>query len=65
MKILHLSIAGITAVPTTEDKSSNQKDSSYFGEDCIIQRKYESPVAQESSLESAKSANHDVSAEEM
>lgn len=64
MKISHLSIAGITAVPTTEDKLSNQKDTSYSGQDCIIQRKHELPVAQ-TSLESAKSANHDGSAEEM
>ena len=56
MKTLHLFVAGITALPKAEEKPSSQKGPSSFGEDCTIQQKCESPVAQQASTESAKAA---------
>ena len=55
MKTLHLFVAGITALPKAEEKLS-LKGPSPFGEDCTIQQKCESPVAQQVSTESAKTA---------
>ena len=56
MKTLHVFGAGITALLKTEEKSSSLKGTSTFGEDCTIQQMCESPVAQQASTESAKTA---------